>query len=110
MKQWSIDYSALAKADILSIGHYLSETLQAPRAARAQVARIAAEISGLQTLPKKFPAYDTDACGKLGLRRMNVDKFAVFYLLDDVASTVTIIRVLYGGRDIDHILEDTPEA
>lgn len=110
MKQWAIDYSALAKADILSIGHYLSKVLQTPRAARAQVSRIVAQISELQTLPKKFPAYDTDACGKLGLQRMNVDKFAVFYLLDDTASIVTIIRVLYGGRDIDHILEDATEA
>jgi len=95
---------------MLSIGHYLSEILQAPRAARVQVARIATEISELGTLPKKFPTYDTDACGKLGLRRMNVDRFSVFYLLDDAASTVTIIRVIYGGRDIDRILEDAPEA
>jgi|GEM_PF-6662478 len=95
MKQWFIDYSALAKADIQLIGRYLAEELQTPRAARAQVSRIVGEISELQTLPKKFPTYDTDACGKLGLRRMNIDRFAVFYLLDDAASTVTIIRVLF---------------
>ncbi|MCL2870479.1 MAG: hypothetical protein FWE26_02455 [Coriobacteriia bacterium] len=55
-------------------------------------------------MPERFPIYDTDECRELGLRRMNVDSFAVLYSVNDKTDSVSIVRVFYGGRDINAIL------
>lgn len=36
---------------------------------------------------------------------MPVDNYLVFYITDREAQTVNIIRVMYGGRDIDTQLD-----
>ena len=45
---------------------------------------------------------------------MPVDDYCVFYIPDKEEMTATVIRVIYGGRDIDKQLEqftdDIPEA
>jgi toxin ParE1/3/4 len=40
---------------------------------------------------------------------MPVKKYLVFYTVDSDAETVSIARILYGGRDISRQLEDTKE-
>ncbi|MBQ8538462.1 MAG: type II toxin-antitoxin system RelE/ParE family toxin, partial [Ruminococcus sp.] len=39
-----------------------------------------------------------------GLRMMPVDNYIVFYIPDNDKNTVTIIRVMYGGRNIERQL------
>jgi len=34
-----------------------------------------------------------------------VDNYLVFYIPDDEAKIVTVIRVMYGGRDVDKELK-----
>ncbi len=45
---------------------------------------------------------------------MPVDDYCVFYIPDTEEMTATVIRVIYGGRDIDKQLEqftdDMPEV
>ena len=36
---------------------------------------------------------------------MSVDNYLVFYIPDAAEQTVTVIRVMYGGRDIDSHLD-----
>lgn len=39
------------------------------------------------------------------MHKVPIDHFVVFYLVDTDMMTVTIIRVVYGGRDIRNIAE-----
>ena len=41
-----------------------------------------------------------------GLRVMPVDNYLVFYIPDKEAGLVTIIRVMYSGRDVDAQFKD----
>lgn len=36
---------------------------------------------------------------------MPIDNYVVFYIPDDAAMTVTVIRVMYDGRDLDAQLD-----
>lgn len=38
------------------------------------------------------------------IHQLPVDNFIVYYLVDDKELTVTVVRVLYGGRDIEGII------
>ncbi len=41
-----------------------------------------------------------------GLRVMPVDNYLVFYIPDKEAGLVTVIRVMYSGRDVEAQLKD----
>lgn len=41
-----------------------------------------------------------------GMRVMPIDSYLVFYILDKDAGIVTIIRVMYAGRNIDNQLNN----
>ena len=40
---------------------------------------------------------------------MKVKNYLVFYTLQKECETVTVVRILYGGRDISRQLEETIE-
>jgi len=104
MKEWTVVYSDAAEEDVRGIGYYIAEVLLAPETSKDQILRIMEQVSELNFMPERFPIYDTDACKELGLRRMNVDNFAVLYFVNEDNGSVSIVRVFYGGRDIDAIL------
>ena len=39
----------------------------------------------------------------MGMHKLPVDNFVVFYMVDSDAMTVAIIRIVYGGRDIESL-------
>lgn len=49
--------------------------------------------------------YDRKNWRDRNIRIMPVGNFLVFYVPTHENSTVTVIRVMYGGRDIDRQLE-----
>ncbi len=59
---------------------------------------------GLAEFPEKFSLYKKEPWHSRGLRVMPVDNYLVFYLSDKDAAIVTVIRVMYSGRDIDNQL------
>ena len=40
------------------------------------------------------------------MRVMPVDNYLVFYIPDEETAVVTIIRVMYAGRDVDEQLQE----
>lgn len=38
------------------------------------------------------------------MHQLPVDNFIVYYLIDDKELTVTVVRIFYGGRDIEGII------
>jgi len=108
MNVWMIEYTEPAEADLDDIFCYIAENLHAPGTAKEQIRRIIERISKLDAMPKRYPLYNKGKWRALGLRRTIVDNFAIFYLPDDAGRIVTIIRILYGGRDIDEIMQGLP--
>jgi plasmid stabilization system protein ParE len=38
-----------------------------------------------------------------------VGNYVVYYLIEDQAHTVSIVRIFYGGRDVENIIRDGME-
>ena len=38
------------------------------------------------------------------MHQLPVDNFIVYYLVDDEKRAVTVVRVFYGGRDVEGII------
>lgn len=56
-------------------------------------------------MPKKFRIYERESWRSRGLRVFPVDNYLVFYIPDMDNKIVTVIRVMYVGRDVDKELK-----
>lgn len=98
---YSVKISAQAEEDLKSIFEYIAFDLMSLQNANAQLGRLESNILKLKGMPERFKAYDKEPWLSRGLRVMSVDNYLVFYILDKEAQIVTVIRVMYGGRDTD---------
>ena len=101
---YKIEISAHAESDLRDIYEYIAFKLFSPKAAAAQLVRLKAGIMSLDQMPKRFRAYQKEPWYSKGLRVMPVDKFLVFYIPSESDKKVYIVRVIYGGRNIEEEL------
>lgn len=95
-----------ADADLRGIYKYIAFELLSPEHAAVQLKRLEEHITGLERFPERFRQYDKEPWHSRGLRVMPVDNYLVFYCLDRERCVVTVIRVMYAGRDVDSQLKD----
>lgn len=107
--RYKIFYTARAKRDLRGIYSYIAEELLVPDTAAGQAQRIMKEIRSLEEMPTRYRLYDDEPWHGLGLRFFPVDNYLVFYLPDENTNTVSIVRIMYGGRDIRRQLDETTE-
>ncbi|MCI7127008.1 MAG: type II toxin-antitoxin system RelE/ParE family toxin [Clostridium sp.] len=100
---YRIVYSPQALEDLKDIYAYISEELQVPDTARNQVNRIREKIRSLDFMPMRYAIVDWEPWKSMKMHKIPVDNFIVFYIVDMNSMTVTVIRIVYGGRDIQGI-------
>lgn len=94
-----------AEEDLRGIFEYIAYEIKSPESAAGQLDRLEERILALETMPDRYRVYAKEPWYSRGLRVMPVDNYLVFYITDREAQTVNIIRVMYGGRDIDTQLD-----
>lgn len=104
---WNIVYTAGARRDLRAIYEYIACELLVPETAAEQTQRIMKEIRTLDEMPMRFRLYEEEPWHSEGLRFFPVDNYLVFYLPDETENTVSIVRIMYGGRDISRQLDET---
>lgn len=104
---YSVIYSPQAKNDIRDIYSYIAFELLVPGTAEGQVNRIRKTIHSLDFMPSRNTIVDWEPWKSMGMHRVLVDNYVVFYIIDDAALTVTIIRIVYGGRDFQSVASQT---
>lgn len=104
MMIYEVTTTEQAESDLRGIYEYIAFELLSPDNAAGQLDRLEEHIIGLETFPKKFRAYEKEPWKSRGLRVMPVDNYLVFYISDKDAGIVTVIRVMYNGRDVDNQL------
>ena len=98
---YTIKITAQADNDLRSIYEHIAYELQSPENASGQLDRIEKCIMSLDYMPKRYRLYAREPWKGKGLHIVSIDNYCVFYIVDDDDMTVSIIRVMYGGRDID---------
>lgn len=105
MNYYSIVLTETAQADLSEIFRYIAISLQSVQNADAQLSRIEEAIASLDQMPERYRVYDRKSWRERNMRVMPVDNYLVFYVPAHDDFTVTVMRVMYGGRDIDGQLE-----
>ena len=98
---YAVKISDEAGVDLRGIYEYIAFDLLVPETAAKQLKRLKKSILGLNEMPKRFPLYQKEPWFSRGMRFIPVDNFLVYYIPDDEKREVTVLRVLYSGRNID---------
>jgi len=61
-------------------------------------------VNKLDEHPLRFKLYHKDPWNSKGVRVLPVDNYLVFYLPDREENTVVVMRIMYGGRQIEGLL------
>lgn len=101
---YQIEYSVEALEDLRGIFAYIAYELLVPENARGQVERIQKMIRSLDFMPERYALVDWEPWKSRNMHKISVDNFIVFYIVNEDTEKVTIVRILYGGRDIKNIL------
>ena len=107
---WNVVYSARARQDLRDIYEYIAYELLVPETASGQTGRIMKQIRSLEEMPMRHRLYEDEPWHSQGLRFFPVDNYLVFYLPSEADNTVTVVRIMYGGRDISRQLGETIES
>ena len=100
-----VDYTFTASQDLRDIYEYIAFTLLAPAAARDLTHRIMTTVHTLENQPERNPRCKEEPWFSQCVRFVPVNNYLIFYTIDSEAETVSVSRIMYGGRDISRQLE-----
>ena len=103
MKQYKVEITEAALRDMEQIYSHIVQVLLSPENAMGQYNRIAEEILKLDGMPERFPLVDAAFCRTVGMRRMLVDNYSVFYIIR--GETVIVTDVLYSASNLEERLK-----
>lgn len=101
MMRYAVEISEQAVRDLQGVFAYIAYELKSLQNASGQLSRLEKGILSLEQLPERFRRYRKEPWYSRGLRMMPVDNFVVFYLPNHDRQAVSIVRVMYGGRNIE---------
>ena len=93
-----------AELDIDGIVEYISYGLQERRLALNLYRRLSNSMFSLKTMPGRCKIIDEEPYKSMKLRRLIVDNYSIFYIINEDTLTVHIIRILYNLRDWQSII------
>lgn len=56
--------------------------------------------------PKRNPAVPYEPWSSLGMRRLNVDDYAVLYPVDEDQKRIEVVRIPFSAMDLDRFFEE----
>lgn len=98
MKKYIVEITDEALLDMEKLYNYIASNLSAPENAVGQYNRIADEILKLDYFPERFKEIEMELERAKGLRRMVVDNYSVFYVIN--GNRVVVTDILYSATDI----------
>ena len=99
-------FSDLAADDLDEIIRYFCDDLYMPQAAGRFHKSIYKQLDLICNNPCMYPLHHDDKLRNAGLRFVTVGKYVLFYTVDDYATVVNIVRIVYGSRNFSIIFED----
>ena len=108
MTRYKIEIGNYAERDLYDILTYITETLKEPALALRIYRSVREQIDNLATMPARNRVVDDQLFGSQGIRRLFVENYVVFYVIDETAPAVNVIRVLYNRREWQSILGAGP--
>lgn len=104
MKQYKILMTGPAVDDLQSMTRYIADELHEPATAKKLVGKIREAVMSLAGMPTRHAVVVDERLATLGIRKLIVENYIVFYVISEKDETVSVIRILHGRRDWEHLI------
>lgn len=64
-------------------------------------------VRSLESMSERNPLYKNEPWHSQGVHFVPVRNYLVFYTINSNTETVSILRIMFGGQDISHQLDET---
>ena len=98
-KQYKVQITKYALAQMEKIKDYIANELLAPQAAYNLFLEMKNKVASLNSIPKRNPLVDTKKWREQGVRKMIITNFIMYYWIDEEQQIVHIIAVVYSKRN-----------
>ena len=103
-RNYRITFTPVASEDLEAIYRYISKELHAEGAAVNFLEKIETSIMRLKAYPFSCNRVEDEFLRKKGYRKLIVENYVAFYLVDEEKQQVTIMRVLYSRQKYQQFL------
>ncbi len=104
MTEYKIVIEETAENDLVGILSYISDTLHEPGIAMKIYGAIKKEVLTLNKMPLRYAVVSEEPYRSMGVRRIPVENYTAFYIVDEKEKTVHIFRILYNRREWQYLL------
>ena len=98
-KQYQVQITKYALAQMTEIRNYIAEELHAPQAAYHLILEMKNKVASLGSMPKRNQLVDIKKWKEQGIRKIVVKNFMMYYWIDEEQQTVYITAVVYEKRN-----------
>ena len=104
--RYGYQFTKHATDDLNGIVSYLSDELESPSAAEHFFNQLTAAIDAVRTFPEGAPLVANEYLPRSDVRKAQVGSYLMYYLPDQQAKTITILRIVYAKRNLEEILRE----
>lgn len=105
MVMYRVKITLQAKVHLQMIRDYLAHALREPEIAKQILTLLRREIASLSTMPKRAAIIDEAPWNDMGLRKIRVKNYYIYFWIDEENNEVQILAVIYVRRDQTRQLE-----
>ena len=102
---FSYRFTEKAEQDLDEILHYISVDLVNPTAAQNLGRKVFEKIDMVRTFPESGAPVDNEFLADKTVRKLPVDNYVIYYKAHYEEKVISIIRIIYGKRNLDEILK-----
>ena len=102
---FSYRFTEKAEQDLDEILRYISVDLVNPTAAQNLGRKVFEKIDMVRTFPESGAPVDNEFLADKTVRKLSVDNYVIYYKAHYEEKVISIIRIVYGKRNLDEILK-----
>lgn len=104
MIKYKVIVTSLATDDINGINDYITEELKEEEKTKGLISSFKEAMISLDQLPTRHNLVSDEQLSYLGIRKLLVENYIVFYVVSEKNKTVTVVRVLHNRRDWNNLI------
>ena len=98
-------FTEIAKKDLDSVLNYIFNDLCNPLAAQNFFEEVTKAIQRILVFPKSYPLVNNEFLSKKDIRKAVIDNYILYYSFDIELHLITILRIVYGSRNLERDLK-----
>ena len=102
---FSYRFTEKAEQDLDEILRYISVDLVNPTAAQNLGRKVFEKIDMVRVYPESGAPVDNEFLADKTVRKLSVDNYVIYYKAHYEEKIISIIRIVYGKRNLDEILK-----